>query len=233
MEKALYDSKWWDYRTMTPQTATLAFAKAYGEAFGLHGDTLLGSRYINCFKGWQSTRPQDWKHYRTMVRLRQFADRWGMKYRDFWDWAFYAWMELGFTAFYPNAFLNARLQNHILGQKEARQDPFLRFAESAFFASAHYCGHWLQDDYNLHLTRAAMKRAGVHLVRDLVSDEHIATGFAQRYLTNYLWPQVTTRPQAEGEHHVGHAFRGKGVGLPVEVPGVPTLGGAPPASDIF
>jgi len=155
-EMDLYKTKFFDYRLMTPKTATLAFALAHFRALAEY-KALMGDRPYMAVKAAEKLdpkKPEQWRDWQAMTRLRRVADVAGMTYECFWEWAFEAFVELKMktrisrhgTIIPPfNAFLNRNLLTVVLSKH--REYPFIRHATSPFFGADAYEGHPLQIAY--------------------------------------------------------------------------------------
>lgn len=102
LELDLYEIKWFDYRMLSPNMATMFFVREYAKAIGnlrvklglLDGKNV--SYYI-ALPEFDVRAPEMWKYWKRMNGLRQWADKNFMRYNDFWEWACRAYIELGFN----------------------------------------------------------------------------------------------------------------------------------------
>lgn len=134
---------------MTPRVATLAFTHEYLKAFVEYSKLMGDGPYIAVAisKKIDLKAPEKWKHWKTITKLRQWADEQGMKYWEFWELAFEGHIEIKLRNTFLNAFLNKRLRQWIINKYKVRFGYFIRYSESPFFKPEKYEGHRLQDAY--------------------------------------------------------------------------------------
>lgn len=192
-ERDMYASKWFDYRMMTPKTATLAFAlehfRALAENKKLLGDrpfeAVLASRKLD------PSEPEKWRDWKSAVRLRRTADAVGMPYECFWEWAFEAYMDLKMqtlltkknTVFVPfNSFLNERLLATVL--RKHLTYPLVRYSSAPFLQADAYEGHPIQVayyDYLISILSKSRRNCTSVKLKELIDDGKISRRYLEKY----------------------------------------------------
>jgi hypothetical protein len=196
-EVMLYKSKWWDYKILSPESATLSFICAYGQRVPLYMERLASTvngknqegedikyeanRYVNVLKHLDVESPEDWKHWKNITKLRQFADLHGMKYKEFWDHAVEAHEALNYKHTWVNVFLAKRLQEEVVKRFHASRLITIPTAEFSYFKADEFTGGCeLQNKYYLELTKMVMAKYGSRakdVLLGMVSDGLIPVGF--------------------------------------------------------
>jgi len=175
-ENDLYDLKWFDYRALSPETATKKFTLEYARVWYLE---ILGNiKYTDVLIGLDPLHFDQWHWFSCMTKLRQFADAHFLKYDDFWGWAFEAVLKLGFQRTTPNVYLNKRILARIL--EKHKEWAGIRHADSIFLRAATYTGHEIQDDYCHYLLnniKRSRKDNKVQLLMDLIESGKMSKRF--------------------------------------------------------
>ena len=148
-ERELYGKKWIEYRLLTPKAATLAFILEHVRALALYNEKIGESPHVAVVMARKIDieNPHLWRNWKSMTRLRIWADERGMKYREFWELGFDAILDLSRHQTFVNAFLNSAVLEYIDSKWAERFGGYFRYAESDFFQPAAYEGHPLQDEY--------------------------------------------------------------------------------------
>ncbi len=162
-EKLFYGFKWFDYRMLSIDTATVAFLNEFAKAQTSFNEDTGKTRYFSFFKNMSSFEPEYMRKYKTdfwntLTKLRQWADGHFMYYPDFWAWAFRAFNDLSFNKCYLNAFLNIRLKMKIIEYKDEYTKNFIRKSELDFYKASNFTGLLLQCDYYDYLIAEVTKR---------------------------------------------------------------------------
>lgn len=192
-ERALFDTKWFDYRHMTPHGCNLAFLLAYGTAFADFCETMGRRRYVNCFlqrhgkteSRYDPADPKAWSGWKHIVELRCWADKNCMRYDDFWKFAFAAAIELGFQKFYLPFFKAKDILVEVLGKWDSLQDEIIVYSNSEMFTPKAYVGSEIQDDYYWHLVNSAKNIYGDRWqakTKTMMRDGKIPSPFFERYI---------------------------------------------------
>ncbi len=97
-ETALYERKWFDYRPLTPDGATLAFFYAWAKALTQFNEYLGDSKWLNFLRRFEHFNPPYLKqhharYWRSMNKLSNWADKRGMHYDWCWTAAFEGFIE--------------------------------------------------------------------------------------------------------------------------------------------
>lgn len=175
-EQGLAELKWFDYRPLAPDTATLAFVCEHvkglarqleylGEErawFKAHGSVFGKGRKLN------PAEPHAWKHWTLFERLRRLADQHFMRYDLFWAMAFEAYNEFGWGAkqlkgkgygFIPfNYFGNRTMLSRVKAGYEEYTRRFLVKSHLPFFRPESFTGHPFQVGYWRYVAGEIKKR---------------------------------------------------------------------------
>ena len=160
-ERELMETKFFDYRALTPEVATLVFMREWARAFCNYNEDLGYTRHFAFLKGFKSF---DLNYLRTnrpfkiLNELRQIADKHGARYDLYWQWAFEAHTELCFGNKMVNTFKNKKIQAKILDMKREYDERTITYAKSDIFKSANYRNFELQNDYFWHIIREIKNR---------------------------------------------------------------------------
>lgn len=162
-EKAFYGIKWFDYRMLSIDTATVAFLNEFAKCQTSFNEDTGKTRYFSFFKNMSGFEPTYMKKYKTdfwnsLVKLRQWADGHFMSYDDYWRWAFRAFNDLSFNKCYLNAFINTRLKMAVLDYKDENTTNFLKKSDLPYFKADNFTGNKIQCDYYDYLIRQIKAR---------------------------------------------------------------------------
>lgn len=174
-ERELYGLKWFDYKPLSPDMATLLMGQEHCRQ-SVYFYELLGeqSHFVKTAALLYSKLDLDnirsWKRFDTMEKLRQWADQNGMRYDNFWRWAFEAILntrhgtvgrknDRGRSRFFVlNHFLNKHVLEDTLRRRDEAQATFITFSDHPYFQAAAYRGEPLQDSYHLYLLQELKRR---------------------------------------------------------------------------
>ncbi len=197
-EVALYDTKWFDYRLMTPNTSDLKCALCYGLSLMDYNELLGLSRHVNVLKGLNVTNIEAWNKHKQIRKLRQWCDARGWRYEEFWALTTKAHLELGMkplvtkfkdgrmVEYIPfNVFLNKSILKWADANWHEQFGRFVRYADLAFFSSNNYTGHPVQDAYCDYLLKSALRRGVNHTKRliGLMQDGRLSAEYLNKVLT--------------------------------------------------
>jgi hypothetical protein len=162
LEIELYETKFFDYRPVSPDVATMMFTYAYGKAMETYNDMLGRSRYLHTLKGFPDMKLETMKQqkqFKILQGLRQWSDKHGMRYDMFWSWATEAHLNLGFQKTYINVFYNKKILAEIKRQHAEWTEKFLVRSDSKFFRADSYTGHPVQQEYYDYVIKGTLKRS--------------------------------------------------------------------------
>jgi hypothetical protein len=181
-ERELFDTKWFEYRPIDPDTATLVFIKAWAKRMQKY-NALLG-KYPVVFRDYRSfnrARLSKMKRWNTMARLRQFCDKHGMPYGKFWEWACEAHLELKLHKMHEVYFTNEKLLFEVKAAWEQHKRNFIVTSDSWLLHPDFYRGYEWQNDYYEYvigeIKRRNHKSKWLEVVERYVKDEKIPVDF--------------------------------------------------------
>jgi hypothetical protein len=160
-ERELMDMKFFDYRALEPEVATLVFMANWAQAFCNYNEDIGYTKHFAFLKGFKSFDLDYLRtnsHFKTLNELRKIADKHGARYDLFWQWAFEAHTELSFQNKMVNTFKNKNIQAKILDKKRAHEKTFITYAKSDIFKPENYRNLELQNDYCWYLIREIKNR---------------------------------------------------------------------------
>lgn len=162
-EQQLIETKWFDYKPLPPDTATLAFIVEHAkglvrqlEYLGEEGAYYKATGALFGSRGLKRANPTAWKHWKLFERLRQRADERCMRYDLFWAMAFEAYNEFGWgtrqtkrkSCFVPfNYFTSKALLSRVFDGWEEYRRQFLVKSHIPFLRAEAFTGHPFQVGY--------------------------------------------------------------------------------------
>lgn len=193
LEPELMRSKWFDYRLMHPTVATYAFVKEYSRAYSRYIATTQDVERAPFVKGFKGQDFAESRECKTFWLLRQTADKLGIRYDFFCQWAVNFCIAGGWrqpprpSHIYTNEEMLAWILEHWLDECEAR----LQFTKHSHYMVENFTGteqqlayeQWLMEQigkrqrrkYSLHAAiyvegrlrvEAAIERFGADLVNE-------------------------------------------------------------------
>lgn len=182
VERELYSTKWWDYRHMEPEHATLICLLEYARAFSTYNDRRGNGRHVNVFKNIDFERPETWRFYGALVKVRRWCDRRGVIYKQFWRLAMAGHEELGFRWATMNAFCNGRLLEWVEKDLAQRNAKTLVLSERNRFKAENYCGCPIQKAYYRHVVDEVKRKKGsgpaaVDILKQLIENGRLSKEF--------------------------------------------------------
>lgn len=185
-ETQLYESKWWDYRFMSPIEATLAYIDAFGvEARKIYAREFdeEKARHVRVATGedmlhrLEKDAPRAKERFASYWRGRACADAIGMPYSDYISSMMDFRMRLWKRRHIP-------LPNQLYGQREIEktierwtdvQQSRIRYAEHHAYMPENWCGAPAQVAYVDHLIERARERGDMadFILRDMVLNDRI------------------------------------------------------------
>lgn len=160
-ERVLYETKWFDYRPLAPDVATLVFMLEWAVKMREYKDDMGHSRYWNflrSFKSFDLDYLRTNRRFKTLTKLRQYADKHRIRYDHFWHWAFEAHNELGFTKTFDEVFLNKKILKRVLDTNREYEQAHIKFSQSKLFEADNYDGLQIQKDYYDYIIHEVQKR---------------------------------------------------------------------------
>lgn len=160
-ERVLFETKWFDYRPLPPEVATLVFMLEWAVRMKEYKDDMGYSRYLNflrSFDNFKLSYLRTNKRFKTFTKLRQYADKHGIRYDHFWYWAFEAHNDLGFTKTFDEVFLNKKILKRVMDKNKEYEQAHIKFSESKLFEAENYKKFQVQKDYYEYILRQVKKR---------------------------------------------------------------------------
>lgn len=174
-ERSLYNLKWFDYRPIEPDTATLACAMAHTRKLGTYLQELDCGNFISArnslFKGFNLDKIRGWKHFETMERLRWWCDKRLLRYDLFWEYAFETYIQFGLGTrgygkgrrhrmIFLSLFRSQALLAHVAQLHQGRSQERIALSDHPYFAASQWRGELLQRDYADYLVNELRRRHG-------------------------------------------------------------------------
>jgi hypothetical protein len=91
-ESELFEKKWFDYGSSTPDEATAVLVAAFSNTLGVYDET---KRYFNIAKGLCLADLRSWQKFKWYEKVRVFADEHCLQYNLLLEHAFEARFALG------------------------------------------------------------------------------------------------------------------------------------------
>lgn len=183
-ELALMAVKWFDYRILTPDQATMACLYHYAVATRYYQKEVGNGSYFNFLVKVDLNNPKDWRGWRFIEKIRQHADSLGLPYDLYWSFAYQSRSKLPFQRSYINVFLNKRLMAMVEGMAARYKKEYVFLSDKPIFSPAKYCGLWIQDLYFDHVIRLVFEvygRAGFgRVISQMVDDGKLPLEFLRR-----------------------------------------------------
>lgn len=146
LEQELYETKFFDYRVISHNTATIAFVCFFQKELLVY-EKLTRKGYFRNYLSTVNQPVPEWKHFKTFQDLRRWADANFIKYNDFWSFAFLFHREMGFKQCFPNVFKNKNLLINIKNVDKEKYTHQLKLADLQYFNIDNYTGEDMQNDY--------------------------------------------------------------------------------------
>jgi hypothetical protein len=174
-ERRLYDLKWFDYRPLAPDTATMAFSLWHVRKLAAHLSDLDEGGFIyacnSAFKGINVERLRQWKHFGVMEKLRWWADKRFLRYEDFWELAFGVHLDFGLgtrgygkgrksRTIFVQVFTSPKILAEVNCRASLRQQERLILSDHPYFQAPAWRGKPLQVDYAAHVAGELKRRYG-------------------------------------------------------------------------
>ena len=183
VERTLMESKWWDYKLVEPETATLIFIREYVHQVTRYMEELGRSRHTNVLKAFSAERPREWRHWNLAEATRMWCDSHGIAYDEFWAWATEEHLRGGWHMTFINAFCGEKMRKKVFERLEAARSQMMKVSRHPFFRAESYRrGCKLQNAYCHHLVAEVRRRYGLGrtsalALKGMVEDGIIAKEF--------------------------------------------------------
>ena len=163
-EAELFNSKWFDYRSLHPIKATYLYSRAYRKAHSNEMRVRLDydrGQYMTGIKGMKSGDMFDAKpaSYMGLWRGRQEADKMGVPY-DFYCRTIMRWAEERGWRHLPraNQMYSTDARDHVLTKWIEEREVRAILPESDFYLARNYVGHPSQDSFRSYLSEMVSRR---------------------------------------------------------------------------
>lgn len=159
-ELALMAVKWFDYRILTPDQATMECLYHYALATRHFQKEAGNGSYFNFLVRVDLSNPKEWGGWKFIEKIRQHADSLGMPYNLYWDFAYVARSRIPFQRSFISVFLNKHLQKMVAELTAKHAENCLILSDHRLFRPESYTGCWIQKLYFNYVVRAAWERFG-------------------------------------------------------------------------
>lgn len=88
LEISLYQTKWFDYRTLRPHACNIAFILAMATEGTIHHDLMGNTKYKSFVNKLDLNRYNEWRWKGHINNLRIFADTHGIPYNIYWQFSY-------------------------------------------------------------------------------------------------------------------------------------------------
>lgn len=179
-ETVLYDLKWFDYMGLKPDEATIVNAGCFTEAFLRFEKHNQARKFYNVFQTFNLKNLGSWKYYKVFTKHRQKADKFGLKYEDYWGLAWQAANDWGLVKLYPQIFFSNSIFTFIQEQVAEKYTTQIKKSRLTYFRAENYRGEQLQNEYYEYLLYEAKKRyrdRATQIVRSMVESGEISPVF--------------------------------------------------------
>jgi len=160
-EIELYTTKWFDYRHLSPDLATMRFMHSYAKAMETYNDMLGFSKHRYILRTFPSMSLNDLRNnaqFKQLASLRRFADRYGIPYPMYWTYATNAHHKLAFTKTFISTFAHERIKAIILDLWNAKKEHSLETSDDPLFKADSFQAHPSQVEYYDYLIEETIKR---------------------------------------------------------------------------
>jgi len=182
MEDNLMKSKWWDYRLVSPDTATMMFIHSFGKRMPSYNERHGKSAYVHILKTLDLNEPKKWSNWSTSQRLRRFCDAICMRYDEFWNWACEEHESLGHASMFMTAFGTECMRSRIQERMSSNRNNHIPVSKHPFFLAPAYKGCSLQIEYFGVLIEAIKRNYGASSIK--VAIEMMDEGIIPRKYIN-------------------------------------------------
>lgn len=163
LERNLYEVKWFDYRMVSPDGATILFIAEYARRVQDYRVDVAGNPegsrgFANVLRGFDLKDPKAWGQFGIMQTLRRFADKNCIPYGNFWKWAFRAHLDGGWKIVQPKIFLQTSIKARVIELQDEHMEAFVTFSLLPVFSAENYKGHEIQKDYYYNLVSEVNSR---------------------------------------------------------------------------
>lgn len=177
LEPALYETKWFDYRQMSPTQATYLFLHHYSIQYGNYIRTAIDGKkgYTRAIRGGDLFFPKKMigtgrkavvtigdphREHVPFWKLRQRADLYGIRYDFFCRAGMEHFMDVGWANFVPRPH---HLDDDVLGlgvlnKWELESRAKIQWAENDFYRVENFTGHKDQLAYEAYIVQSIKRR---------------------------------------------------------------------------
>lgn len=160
-EIELYETKWFDYRVMSPDVATMKFMLAYGQSMRQYNHLIGLNRYFFVMRQFPSVKLSDLRknrQFKILAGLRRWVDKHGMPYPTFWSYANDAHLNMKFVKNFISAYCNKKLLAVVNEMWTQRRQEVIVRSEFDYFRAENFAGLEAQCDYYDYLIGETQRR---------------------------------------------------------------------------
>lgn len=191
-ERRLYELKWFDYRPLSPDTATVAFMCEFWKRLATVmkddlGDDRAPYRIDNMIMKLADKPPKTWRDFQMGETLRSWSDRNFMRYDHFWMWAFEEYLGMSFgtkglvkgkkdRTIIMNYFNYPKILSKVQQRRGQHEADRVIWSEHPYFKPEAFEGTRLQLDYFDYVVCAVKRLSGArasHAIRRMVDNGKI------------------------------------------------------------
>lgn len=167
LESELMSKKWWDYRLLTPDDATIAFIGSYAKRVPQYIERLGNCPYVNLLKSFEIVSPRKWNNWSIAEKTRMWCDERCLSYDDFWIMACEEHEKMGWHKTFFNSFCGQKMLERIQNRLKDRQ--FIQFSRLGFFTDVGYIGCPLQIKYHRFIVEKIGSKYGESAMEAIMS----------------------------------------------------------------
>lgn len=158
-EKELFDLKWFDYRAISPHAATLICLKEYVKrTVSQNADLGKFPVVLRAYSGFDKISLCRMKRWKYLIRIRQFADKHGMPYAKFWEFAVKEHHDRRLRLYNEYAFTNEKILRETARKWRWYREEFIVYSDFYLLHPTNYRGYPFQDDYYSYLVGRLKRR---------------------------------------------------------------------------
>lgn len=172
-EQELMKRKWWDYRLVHHDIATMMFILECSRQLPEYLERLGGSRYTNILKTFDVENPKSWTNWNLAESQRKRCDAHCINYKQFWRLATLKHEEIGWRATFINSFCGEKMFGHVLKAHNDYKAFVIETSDNDFFKASGYKGCKIQKAYHFDIVMKINKKYGassVRVVKSMIDD---------------------------------------------------------------
>jgi len=154
----LMSRKWWDYRIVTPDVATMMFIAEYARQFREYLEYLGESRHVNILKGFDIEAPHQWHNWVMSSNTRRWCDERMIRYGDYWKYAIETHERKRRCKALYSIMCSSKMKDEVEWRISQMEE--VPFAEHPVFKAENYSGCALQVCYFKYLMARIRKKYG-------------------------------------------------------------------------